>query len=1367
EQYDLWDRMLLSNSSGQVTDWSGIAQDVLVGSAEKLVQKETSGIRALFANTLAIPIFVSIVSLLVLLLHCAWSLFTRQKAAAVIPLCVPRAYIPLDPKHPSEALHPEQTASILSRLVYTYLDSLILQANRVEHLPLDQLPPNPDYDEAKNLIVQNLANCVNVRSTATITQLVFDHALRIRVKAETSRESTSNDATANVTPDNASAVVPTGDEGGEEDPNKAKAQEPSISEASTSTKVAEQPKPKSDNFVGKLNNLVTNDLSNINNGSDFVTLVIFVPFQLVLSVVFLYAILGWSAFVGVGATVLCFPIPGMLSKLLASAQAQKMKMTDARVQSVTETMSIIRMVKLFGWEPKMTDRIAKIRDEELTWIFKTKALQTFTGISGFAIPFVTTIATYGAYSILMKKTLTVFSSMVVFDMFRGLLWETTGKAPLTITAKVSLDRLNAFLYETELLDEYSPTFSSSYNNPDVEPRTIGFKDAEFTWDSSEDSGAVTPGSSRRSFTLHIDDELFFKRGHINLIVGPTGSGKTSMLMALLGEMHYIPATPGSYFNLPRDGGIAYASQESWVQNETIRDNILFGTEYEEERYNKVLEQCGLKRDLELFEAGDMTEVGEKGLTLSGGQKARVTLARAVYSYAEIVLLDDVLAALDVHTAKGVVDQCFKGDVLRGRTVILVVSFYPSDTISTILTYYIQTHNIALTAPIAEFVVSMGKNGRVSNQGSLKKILAKDTKLSAELQTEEEQLAKVDNEIDDQALTGTATKKPADGKLVVAEEIAIGHVGWSAAKLFFSTLGGKRWFWWWGALVMNMTCTPFSETFLTWYLGYWARQYEERPASEVSAPYYLIVYTIMIIASVSLNTTGYIIYLYGQIRSCRAIHNKLVTSILSSTMRWLDVTPTSRVISRCTQDISAVDGAIPALFQRFIEITMFMIARFIAVTLVAPAALIPGFMVTVAGVACAQLYLRAQLAIKREMSNAQAPILSHFGAAMTGLISIRAYGAQKAVKLESFKRIDHLTRATPHIVSRWMAVRIEAIGSLFAAGIAAYLVYGTGVSASNTGFALNMAVGFCELIRWWIYGANRIEVQANSLERIQQFLEIEHEPTPTPEGVPPAYWPASGKLTVEKLSARYSEDGPKVLHDVSFTINSGERVGIVGRTGSGKSSLTLALLRCILTDGSVLFDDLPTGNVNLDVLRSNITIIPQVPELLSGTLRQNLDPFGEYDDAVLNDSLRAAGLFSLQHHEDEARLTLDSSIASGGGNLSVGQRQILALARAMVRRSKLLILDEATSAIDNETDNVIQASLRNELDKGVTLLTIAHRLQTIMDANKIKTQMVLDAGRIVEFGEPRELLKNEQGIFRALVDESGDKENLHRMVAGAN
>ncbi|KAJ7767048.1 P-loop containing nucleoside triphosphate hydrolase protein, partial [Mycena maculata] len=291
-----------------------------------------------------------------------------------------------------------------------------------------------------------------------------------------------------------------------------------------------------------------------------------------------------------------------------------------------------------------------------------------------------------------------------------------------------------------------------------------------------------------------------------------------------------------------------------------------------------------------------------------------------------------------------------------------------------------------------------------------------------------------------------------------------------------------------------------------------------------------------------------------------------------------------------------------------------------------------------------------------------------------------------------------------------------------------------------------------------------------LERIQGYVDIEHEKPATKTGRPPAYWPASGDLRVQNLSARYSEDGPEILHNISFTVKSGERIGVgklvflsprgcmiysrkVGRTGSGKSSLTLALLRCIPTQGSMIYD-VDTSQLNLDSLRSSITIIPQVPELLSGTLRANLDPFGQYDDVALNAALRSAGLFALQSEMEEDQITLDSAVSTGG-----------ILARALVRKSKILISDEATSAIDYKSDSIIQNSLRQELHD-VSLITVAHRLQTIMDADKIESAMVLDSGNLVEFDSPKELLKIQDGKLWALVEESGDKEALYAM-ANAN
>ncbi|TDL23375.1 hypothetical protein BD410DRAFT_820769 [Rickenella mellea] len=1334
--------------------------------------------------------------------------------AIVIPLLTPRVYVPLDPKNPAVEPNPEQVASLLSLMLYTYLDPFIFKASRDPKMLRDELPPLADYDYTANLVKRSfkyldtssgarkghlffslmrifrreyvilstmlvirvfvsfaspiginqllqyfekqgegvyvrpwvwilwlflcpfivsgvmqwytyIAGAVSVRIKGIITQLVFDHALRIRMKAVPS------DAQAN-----------------------SERKTSGSRSTNSSTNIAEDSAAvRGVDHVGKLNNLVTSDLNNIRDGRDFLLLFLMAPLVIVLAVCFLYVILGWSALIGMIVMVLGVPVTGYIANIIQNVQVERMKKTDSRVQLVSEVMGVLRMIKMFGWEAKINAQLAEKREEELKYIFKHQMLRICNGLISYLIPLSTMIATYSVYTIIMKKQLTastVFSSMAVFDMVKDQLHSIYHMVPLCVQAKVSLDRVAEFLHESELLDEYEggqnslKSSAAAFSQRLAMGDFIGFRDASFVW-SKRSGASSTP--SQLSFRLRIDGELQFKPGSFNLIVGPTGSGKTSLLMALLGEMHFVPTRRESYFNLPRAGGVAYAAQEAWVQNETIRDNILFGSPYEENRYKQVIYECCLERDLELFEAGDNTEVGEKGLTLSGGQKARITLARAIYSRAKIILLDDVLAALDVHTARWVVNKCLQGDIIRGRTVLLV------------------THNVAIIEQHADFVVTVTSDGRVAGQETSMNAIFKEIvggKVDGKNDTTSVVLEEVVH-----TKAATSNRETSSGKLIVAEEVAEGRISWKAVKLYLYSLGGP---WLWLVFIGGLLICDLAITMQTWWLGHWASQYDIKPPGEVNAPRYLTIYWILLLVILIPYSTAYTFFQIGTIRASRAIHKRLVESVTGATLRWLDTTPTARVITRCTQDIRAVDGPVSEMLGWQTEMTVTMMVKFGAVILFTPIFVLPGIAVGVLGGWCGTVYVNAQLPVKREMSNARSPILSHFAAAMAGIVSIRAYGCQVPFKLESMKRIDRYTRAarTFQNLNQWVGIRIETLGGLFAAALAAWFTYHQDLSKpNNIGFSLNMAVGFTSLLLWWVRANNEFEISGetilvHNLERIQDYLSIEQEQKATSAGVPPAHWPSSSEIRVENLSARYSVDGPKVLENVSFKIKPGERVGVVGRTGSGKSTLTLSLLRCIHTEGSIYYDSIPTSSVNLDILRRNITIIPQVPELLSGTLRRNLDPFDEHDDATLNDALRSAGLFALQRDNDDVRITLDSIISNAGGNLSVGQRQILALARAIVRRSKLLILDEATSAIDYETDTIIQASLRNELPNDVSLITIAHRLQTIMDADKI---MVLDAGRIVEYDTPSVLLRKDGGLLKSLVDESGDREKLYAIAGG--
>ncbi|KAI0800050.1 P-loop containing nucleoside triphosphate hydrolase protein [Fomes fomentarius] len=1351
-------------------------------------------------------------------------------SGVIIPLFVPRKYRPMDPKNTMEP-NPEQITSFASLITFTFLTPIVWLAYSMPHLPFALFPPLPDYDHLRNLIVRGFPHLdpmldrsrrhfglklikvfwveilqmislsivvtltgfaapisinnllsylegsgtrqtikpwvwvallfvgrtihtvseqwlvyinsrVSVRVQALVTELVFEHALRIRMKAETSDtsadttkgeedtpaattehasqldaehgevsevgdEETTSATTHTVSASSTETVGPINAQAGTKGKDRAHAET-----AVPTTERAEQAKAGSEkdggkNLIGRLNNLVSSDLSNmVGFMVDLMFITFESPIQITLTVIFLYQILGWSAFVGLATVFATLPVPGYITKLIQGTQREKMQRTDDRVQFVTEMLGVIRMVKLFGWEPRVAAQMDEKREAELVAVRKNRMLGLFSNLCNYLIPVLVMLSTFATYTVFMKGTLTaskVFSSMAVFDVLRIYIMIAFGCLTQLVQSNVSIERLQDFLNSTELIDEFAvklgrhPDGTEALQSvPEEYKDTVGIRHAAFSWANESTSLA---------------------RGKINLVVGPTGAGKTSLLMALLGEMHYIPSGPDSSINLPRARGVAYAAQESWVQNDTIRNNIVF-----------VLTQCALKRDLDLFDAGDQTEWRSE----AHSSQARITLARAVYSGAEILLLDDVLAALDVHTARWIVDQCLKGDLVRGRTVILV------------------THNVALASPIADFVVGIGSGGRIVSQGTLSTALAQDPKLLQEIKEEHRELETADNPFNPQKPEDDDVKQRT-GKLVVEEEIEAGHLGWNAVVLYVGNMS-KRPLLFWLIYTLGHVFRHATSNLQTWYLGYWAAQYETHLPEEVNVAHYLTTFILTVLIGMVGSAFCVFWFVYGSLKAARIIHAKLLTSILSATLRWLDKTPTGRIIARCTEDVQAVDNRLAQATEITVETIIFLILKMVAIVIFSPVFLVPVLLVAVVNGLCGHIYINAQLSVKRELSKAKAPVLGHFGAAINGITSIRAYGAQGAFKAESYRRIDKYSQASilNASLNRWLSIRIEFIGTLFTTGLAVYLTYVSKLSASNTGFSLAMAASF----------SSNIFV----VERILQYLQIDHEPEPTPSGVPPAYWPASGKLEVKDLCARYSEDGPRVLHDVAFEVSSGERVGIVGRTGSGKSSLTLALLRCILTEGTVRYDGLPTDKLNLDALRSNITIIPQSPELLRGTLRQNLDPFSEHDDAVLNDALRSAGLFNLRDETDESRITLDTQIAGGGANLSVGQRQILALARAILRRSKLLILDEATSAIDYETDSIIQRSLRTELGKDVTLLTVAHRLQTIMDAHKI---MVLDAGRIVEFGMPSDLLKNEKGLLRALVDESSDRETLYAMAAAAS
>ncbi|KAM5539773.1 hypothetical protein V8D89_006586, partial [Ganoderma adspersum] len=1238
-------------------------------------------------------------------------------AAIVLPLISPRRTDDPDAR-------PEQRASIFSLITYGWLDSLIWRAQHLRHLPLEELPPLAEYNSVHKLVEDSYKNVdpmqtdgrdvawglakyfyrdlaimgtmvvlasassflvplglkhilayvengpdhetfkpwvwilalllgsmavsmcmqfyhyvstqVVARTQAILTQLMFDHALKMRAKASTS-----------------------GSAGKKAAPRGGKGDMPAIT------------------------NLVTTDLTNVTNASTFVLLILLeTPIQVVLSVVFLYSILGWSTFVGVAVMIAMFPVPTELSKRTKGLQGAKAKASDRRVTLVIQVLDMIRTVKFLGWESEQADKLKDARLEELRAVRKVTMMQIWIGAINVCIPLLIMLASYSTFTLGMKRELSasiVFSSIALFEILRSQLGLIFFRIPILTNGKVSLERINRFLRESELLDKYTAKKidDNDYHVENGHVLVHRFLDTEIGFQPSRFSWTNDPTQDDRHFTLQIERKLTFAENKLNVIYGPTASGKTSMLMALLGNMHCVShSREHSPVNLPRNGGVAFAPQESWLLAATVRENVLFGARYDEDRYRAVLAACALEEDIATFEAGDETLVGERGITLRSARLARVTLARAVYSRAKILLLDDILSAVDIETVHHIVKRCFQSKLLEDRTVILV------------------THNVGAVVAAAHLLIELGTNGTVVEVGPPPKELMA---LSSSNTLPDGNLANL-------LANGKkpTIKKPVGQQSTKAEETEEGHVGWKPMSLLFGNMSSHP-ILFWIILLGSLFLASIVLNAQIWLLGYWASQYSEEPAARVSVALYIGIYVALLIGSMLTDAVSRMVHLAGTLEASARIHEKLMGSILGTTLVWLDWTPTSRVVARCTEDIGAVDGQISSFLLKLLELSTSMLVRLVLVMIVAP--IFTGAVVVFGAISglYARAYMKAQLPVKREQSKTRAPLIGHLNTTVASLVSIRAYGVEESFKDDMHGRIDRWTRTsnTFYNLNRWVIVRADLIGTIFTVSLAIYLTYFTKLNASNIGFSLNMSIAFSSKVFEFVRTLNTFEVAGDSLERIQQYLAIEQEDMSQPEfPEPEASWPTDGALVVKNLSAWYSSDGRhKILNGISFEVKSGERIGGL--------------------PGDVVYSGRSIGQVSRTTLRKNLTIIPQTPELFQGTIRQNLDPFKHLSETDLKSALLdAQGLNGTAQGSDGERLELDTQVSSGGRNLSAGQRQIIALARAILRKSRLLILDEATSSIDRTNDSKIQTALRERLDPGVTVFTVAHRLSTIKDYDKV-------------------------------------------------
>lgn len=1164
--------------------------------------------------------------------------------------------------------------------------------------------------------------------------------------------------------------------------------------------------------------------------------------KLIFAIAFLSKLIGpIPLLAGLIAPALITPINIIAARRYGVAQDDLMKHRDQKMAVVTEALQGIRQIKFSALERNWYEKILETRRKELktqwqVFIYDTTLISIW--IFGPVMLAAVSLTTYALIYKELSSSI-AFTTISVFEAIEMTLAVIPEMVTELLDALVSAERVQQYLDAPERSEDIQPG------------QTVSFKSATVAWPSDD------PEHEEDQFTLDNLD-LDFPKGELSVISGRTGSGKSLLLASIIGEADVldgvltVPKPPpelerydavANRGNWYIDSSIAYVAQIPWIENATIRDNILFGLPLDNDRYQKVLHACALSKDLEMLQDGELTDIGANGINLSGGQKWRVSFARALYSRAGILVLDDIFSAVDAHVGRHLFEEALTGELGKGRTRILV------------------THHVALCLPRTTYSVLLsngtveqaGKTEELRRNGKLKSLLAQDAE---EQKKEEEEAVERDAfAIDDggglqKMLTNQSrrsrrksalsdageditrrrsragvddsnqTREPPK-KFTEEENRETGAIKYQVYAAYIRACGGYG-YWLFILLVFGVWVVVYLAR--SYWISVWTRSYRTESSDPVSMfqhslvqqslggayhhvksrlsateidPnlfYYLGVYLGISIAAWLIGTVRYFFVYVASIRASKILFEKLAFAVLRAPLRWLDTVPLGRILNRFTSDFNMLDSRIAMDLAFMLHNMMHVLSVVIAGLFVSPFMIVFAIALLSICMYFAVRYLAGAREVKRLESNAKSPVFEQFGSVLMGIGTIRAFDKAEAYLDRMFARIDKHACAywTLWLCNRWLGWRLNIVGAIFAAITAALIVSITTIDSSLAGFALSFALNMSEGVIWFLRQYSNVELDMNATERIVEYSNITIENQGGHDA--PAAWPTEGKLKVEDLVVAYAPDLPPVLKGLTFSVARNQRVGVVGRTGAGKSSLTLALFRFLeARSGSILIDGVDISKIKLYDLRSRLAIIPQDPVLFSGTVRSNLDAFDQHSDEELREALARVHLISSATATSSTAPTpsgsatpipqdpeadgadgparpstntninifrsLSSKISEGGLNLSQGQRQLLCLARAIVSRPKIMVLDEATSAVDMETDALIQRSIREEFTDA-TLIVIAHRLSTIADFDRI---LVLGDGKVVEFDEPRVLMGRKDGVFRDMVETSGERAALERIM----
>nr|AAN65348.1 multidrug resistance protein 1A [Macaca fascicularis] len=1110
--------------------------------------------------------------------------------------------------------------------------------------------------------------------------------------------------------------------------------------------------------VGEIVNLMSVDAQRFMDLATYINMIWSAPLQVILALYLLWRNLGPPILAGVAVMVLMVPVNAVMAMKTKTYQVAHMKSKDNRIKLMNEILNGIKVLKLYAWELAFKDKVLAIRQEELKVLKKSAYLAAVGTFTWVCTPFLVALCTFAVYVTIDKNNVLdaqkAFVSLALFNILRFPLNILPMVISSIVQASVSLKRLRIFLSHEELEPdsiERRPVKDGGDTN------SITVRNATFTWARSD-----PPTLNGITFSI--------PEGALVAVVGQVGCGKSSLLSALLAEMDKVEG------HVAIKGSVAYVPQQAWIQNDSLQENILFGCQLEEPYYRSVIQACALLPDLEILPSGDRTEIGEKGVNLSGGQKQRVSLARAVYCNADIYLFDDPLSAVDAHVGKHIFENVIgpKG-MLKNKTRILV------------------THSMSYLPQVDVIIVMSG--GKISEMGSYQELLARDGAFAEFLRTyasAEQEQDPEDNGVTGVSGPGKEAKQMENGMLVTdsagkqlqrqlsssssySGDVSRQHNStaelqkdgakkeetWKLMEADKAQTGQVKLSVYWDYMKAIGLFISFLSIFLficnhvaALASNYWLSLWTDDPivnGTQEHTKVRLSVYGALGISQ-GIAVFGYSMAVsIGGILASRYLHVDLLHSILRSPMSFFERTPSGNLVNRFSKELDTVDSMIPEVIKMFMGSLFNVIGACIVILLATPIAAIIIPPLGLIYFFVQRFYVASSRQLKRLESVSRSPVYSHFNETLLGVSVIRAFEEQERFIHQSDLKVDENQKAYyPSIVAnRWLAVRLECVGNcivLFAALFA--VISRHSLSAGLVGLSVSYSLQVTTYLNWLVRMSSEMETNIVAVERLKEYSETEKEaPWQIQETAPPSNWPQVGRVEFRNYCLRYREDLDFVLRHINVTINGGEKVGIVGRTGAGKSSLTLGLFRINESaEGEIIIDGINIARIGLHDLRFKITIIPQDPVLFSGSLRMNLDPFSQYSDEEVWTSLELAHLKGFVSALPDK---LDHECAEGGENLSVGQRQLVCLARALLRKTKILVLDEATAAVDLETDDLIQSTIRTQFED-CTVLTIAHRLNTIMDYTRV---IVLDKGEIQEYGAPSDLLQ-QRGLFYNMARDAG-------------